>query len=194
MKFYGDTVCAIDASNVKYMNKLILKYGWPTEDLIGIMNLDQQPYDLIIIHQGNGAPCRIYDYTEDIRNTYEKGQISVQRAAYLIFRTSTGYDDLGEMSSGIVTVVYDSAGKFSNKNLDSFIYKTGFFHISDKSMKEINDKRFEFGLESITEMQRKLLFNKKDNRFHFSSYGGNSIFTVESKSEYEDRIKNLVSY
>jgi hypothetical protein len=193
MKFYGDTVCAIDASNVKYMNKLILTYGWPSEDLIGIMNLNQQPFDIIITHQGYGAPCRIYDYNRDIRNAYENGQVSVQRAAYLILRTCEK-DDLGLSACGIVTVVYDSTEKFKGENLDEFLHKTGFYSLSDQNMKKINASRSEFGLEPIADLRRKLLFNLKDMRFHFSSYGGNSMYDVTTKAEYDNQIKNIVSY
>lgn len=193
MKFYGDTVCAINASNVKYMNELILTFGWPSEDLIGIMNLNQQPFDILITHQGYGVPCRVYDYTQDIRNAYANGWISVQSAAYLIMRTSEK-DDLGLSACGIVTVVYDSNEKFKGEYLDEFIHKTGFYSLSDQDIKKINANRSEFGLEPIADLRRKLLFNLKDMRFHFTSYGGNSMYDVTTKAEYDNQIKNTVAY
>ena len=191
MDKYGDTICKIDALNVKFMNELIEKYGWPDEDLIGISDLNSQPFDMIVIHQGNGAQCRIYDYTEDIRNAYENSQIEVHRAAYLIMRSSLS-DDFGLMKSGLVTIVFDSIGNFTKDKIDSFEHKSGFYPISIISKKIIDKNRNEFGLESIDELQRKLLFMQSDKRFNISSFGSNSIFALESRSDYENQINLLL--
>jgi len=191
MKKYGDTVCKIDASNVLFMNNLIEKYGWPSEKLIGI-TMNSSLYEIIIIHQCDGSPCRVYNYTEEIKNAYNKGQIEAQKAAYLIMRSS-GIDDMGEMSIGIITFVFDSIGNFKYDNIDDYPHKSGFIKLNETTRKNIDSKRFDFGLESIEDFQRKVFYNLTDKRFIFSSYSSHSIFPIEDKSSYEIKINKIVS-
>ncbi len=187
-----DTITKIDASNVKMMNGLIVEYGWPTEDLIGIENLGFQQYEIIIIHQHN-YKYQIYNYAEDLKEAYENCMIDASKAAYLIMESS-GQNNMRVMDAGLVTYVFDPEGTYKSDDLIQYRHKTGFFHLQDDKKKEINQKRRAFGLEPIEDLQRKVMFSQRDKRFCLNFYGGKSVFTTASIEDYEYAVKSIVEF
>jgi len=175
------------------MNELIKKYGWPTEDLLGIEDIiSPQQYEIIIIHQRN-PKYRVYDYTADIKNAYENCLINANKAQYLI-AVINGSDECKIMDSGILTIVYDSLGTFQNDNLLYYQHKTGFLKLSENRMKEIDIKRKQTGLESLSEFRRKIIYSMKDKRFIFQYYGGKSLWTYPYKADYKFNDNKLISF
>lgn len=198
-KLHLDTILKIDASNVKLMNELINKYGWPTEDLIGIGNtMNQQQYEIIIIHQRN-PKYRVYDYSADLKNAYENCLLNANRAQYLIARIRTDGnkildDECKIMDSGIVTIVYDSLGTYQQGNLLSYQHKTGFLKYTDEKLKEIDIHRQKAGLESMSEFRKKIIYSMKDKRFLFQFNGGKSLWTYPYKADYDYNDKVLIPF
>ncbi len=195
--FYEDTITKTDISNTKFLNKLIVKYGFPSEDLIGLndSSLVDQPYYILIIHQQSGSPSRIYDFTSEIINALYDGKINVHNASELITK-SCGNDLYGFFNSGIVKAVYDPSdtGKANygiDKNYDNISW--GYFQIPEEKEKKIDSVRQEIGLEKLRENRTKIVFRLKDTLFDFSKFSGeNSIFSIPDKEFYEETIKNII--
>lgn len=189
--YFNDTVRKIDATNVKCMNDLIIKFGWPTEDLIGINTPGVQQYETIIIHQSN-LKYQIYNYSSDILFFYRMCLIEPNKAQYLISR-SDNTNICSVMDAGLVTIVYDSLNIFNDEDLTPFLYKTGFYKISNEIKMNIDQERRLFGLEPIDDFRRKALFGQKDKRFLFPGYGGQSTFTFRKKNDFEKNRKLIIS-
>lgn len=190
--FDHDTITKIDASNVKMMNGLIAEYGWPTEDLIGINDLGYLKYEFIVIHQSH--TFLIYNYSEDILEALDKGLIDMNTAAYLISRSNSS-NDFGLMEIGYVLQIFDPEGTYlMGEDLNKYQHKAGFFKLSDETRLKYDFKRKEFGLESIENFRRKIIFSDKDKRFYYKYYGGKSGFTTASIEDYEYAVKNMVDF
>jgi hypothetical protein len=191
-KLYSDTICKIDSSNVTFMNELINKYGWPTEDLIGIEELNGQQYEIVLIHQRN-SKYQLYDYTEDVKRAYENCFISADKAQYLLARIN-GSDECKILDSGFVTIVYDSLGTFRVDSLPFFKHEKGFIRFSENKTKDVDMKRKVAGIETLEEFRRKLMYSLKDKRFIFHYYGGKSIWTYPVKADYDFNSNILITY
>ncbi|HCT71232.1 MAG TPA: hypothetical protein DF409_09610 [Bacteroidales bacterium] len=190
--YYHDTITKIDASNVKLMNELIVQYGWPTEDLIGISDLGFLKYEIIVILQSH--TFQIYNYSVDILKALEKGLIDMTTAAYLIL-WSNSRDDFGLMEIGYVLHVFDPEGTCKmGEDLNKYQHKAGFVQLPDETRQKYNSRRKEFGLESIENFRRKIIFSYKDNRFFFKYHGGKSGFTWSGYEDYEYAVKNMVEF
>lgn len=188
--FYNDTINKIDASNVNLMNQLILKYGWPTIDLIGVSEIYTHQYEIIIVHQSD-RKYQVYNYAEDIMKAYENCQIEPDKAIYL-YTWSNNAKEASIMESGLTTIVYDSLGVFTQDSIMSFQHKTGFSYIPEERMTQFNKERQVFGLESIYDMRRKVLYSLKDKRFIFNKKGTIQTFTITNLKDYTHFGKNLV--
>jgi len=188
--YYHDTITKIDASNVRLMNELIKKYGWPTMDIIGTYGSDTPGYHIIIMHQGN-YKYQIYNYTQDLLDAYENCLIEPDRAQFLI-ATSNSSNQLNINFSGLTTIVYDSLNISNRENYRSFQHKTGFVYIPDEKMSVYNQERKAFGLESIGDLRQKVLFSQKDKRFYFQFWGGIQFLTISNIKDYNHLSNNLI--
>ncbi|MDD2529181.1 MAG: hypothetical protein PHT26_14180 [Lentimicrobiaceae bacterium] len=189
--YYHDTILNIDASNVKLMNELIERYGWPTMDLIGAYDFGiSAGFQIIIIHQGNHI-YQVYNYAEDLLDAYESCLIEPDRAQFLI-ASSNSSNELSVNFSGLITVVLDSLVLSNRENYRSFQHKTGFLNIPDEKLAVINQERKAFGLESIGDLRRKVLYSQKDKRFYFQFSGGIQFLTMPNKEDYNHLSKNLI--
>ncbi|KAF0201371.1 MAG: hypothetical protein FD170_2688 [Bacteroidetes bacterium] len=190
MDYYGDTINKIDASNVKLMNELIKNYGWPTMDIIGTYDFGHPGFQTIIMHQ-SGSKNQVYNYSEDLYNAYENCLIEPDRVQFLIAHINYT-NELNINYSGLTTIAYDTLNICNRDNYRSFPHKTGFVKIPDDKMAEINQERKTFGLESIGDLRRKVLYSQKDNRFHFKFMGGVQFFTISNIEDYNHLSKNLI--
>jgi hypothetical protein len=195
---YIDTIRKIDRSNVDLLNKLISKYGFPSEELIGVSDSSFIPitYRILIIHQQSGSQTRVFDYTDIIKNALEEGKIEAHLAAELISKSS-GNDLYGIYeSSGLIKCVLDSlnsvAGLSSNPNANYDGVKWGYLVLSPEREAEINLNRSKLGLESISDSRAKSIFLLKDKRFDFALPSSNSIFLFENKKEYEKALEKII--
>lgn len=186
---YGDSIRKVDSSNIMKMNSIIEEYGWPTDELLGCLDFGLKVYSVLIIHQRN-PDTRIFDYTPLLYNAYINGDMEVHEAAYfisLIERT----DNFKINDAGIVTIVLDSLNMYNGKNLDSFKSQTGFIEFSDDRLRIINQKREEFGLESIDHFRRKLIYFTKDQRFKLSPIGVSSTYCFTYDEDYESILPKI---
>jgi hypothetical protein len=194
---YLDTIKKIDQSNVNILNALLLQFGFPSEELIGVPDDSFIPitYRSVIIHQQNGSLSRVFDYTSVLKKALEEGNIETHIAAELISKSS-GYDTYGIFGCGLTKYVLDSinsvAGVKTNPiaNYDSI--KWGYVMLPKGYEDEININRSKIGLETIGELRTKSVFLLKDKRFDFALPSSLSTFIYDNKPEYEDAIKNLI--
>lgn len=186
--FYSDLIDKIDSSNIVCMLDLINKRGWPTIDNIGIPQSIDFKYEAIIIHQGD-PKYQLYNFSKDIMFAYENCCIEGDRAFKLVTLSNNHKISM----ANLVTIVYDSLNLFTNKDLNAFSHKTGFFKLDDEEMAIINEERKLFGLESITDFRRKVLYGLKDKRFMLEFTAGKEFYAFNTLSDYVYACKNLVS-
>lgn len=190
--YYHDTISKIDASNVKFMNDLIKNYGWPDEDLIGIYFPQTAPYEIIIIHQ-HKSDYQIYNYTEHLMNAFESCHLTADKAAWLIADIGEK-DETSIFASGYVMIVYDPEENFQMDSLTNYRHKIGFYDIESEKKLTLDIRRKAFGLSSIDDYRRKVLFGLRDKLFMFIYKGGKTTLTVSDIEQYEYMTKNLKEF
>lgn len=186
--FYGFAIDKIDSSNIVCMLDLISKHGWPTIDNIGIPEDNIFEYEAIIIHQGDPR-YQLYNFTKDLMSAYEDCDIEGDRA-YKLVRQSNNHSATME---NLMTIVYDSLGKFNKDSLNSFPNKTGFFKLDAQEISQIEKERALFGLESVSDFQLKVLYGMRDKRFNLAYTAGKEVLVYSNLFDYEYACKNLDS-
>ncbi|CAN5594844.1 hypothetical protein BH11BAC2_BH11BAC2_25040 [soil metagenome] len=194
---YGDTIRSIDSLNVITFNNLILKYGFPTEDLIGVdtVKFNRPIYDILILHNRTGAKYRTFDFTRLMKTALDSGWLELHTAA-----------DYVEMSNGIsiwgieelrpLRCVYDSinmAACYGDQAIkpDYSHFPIGFSAMSSDVENKYNSKRLAYCLESVNDARRKALFQLSDKRFDFT-YSKLDVFVFPKKSEYDRMMNTLI--
>lgn len=120
---YMDTIKKIDASNSFCFVKFVEKYGFPSEEMVGIVDDSLlnglSPYYAIIFHQQNGSPTSVMNFADILTAALKNGDIEPRIALELIDR-SNGSDEYGSEACGLTKYVLDSVSsekiKHSNPN------------------------------------------------------------------------------
>jgi len=188
-EFYSDTIDKIDSSNVEFMNDLIRKHGWPTIDNVGIPPSNDPQYQLIIMHQGD-PKYQYYNYAEDVCSAYENCLIEPDRALFLISWSNNYHTN----PACLITVVYDTLDLFTRDSLSSFSYTTGFLNLNAEEVSKIAKERELLGLESILDLQRKVLYSLRDKRFNLEYIGGIEFWAFTKMKDYQHASKNMISF
>ncbi len=179
-----DTLCKTDFSNGSFMNVLIKRHGFPSQELVGVSYnlLAVLPWELIVIHNHVKPFCdKRVDFSNVIWDAMEQGLIRIPKAANYL-EQSIGKEIFGTGVVGCVKVEY--------KGVDTCYYKTGFFNLSDKSFNKINFQRISIGLDSIEEARKKVLFNISNPDFIFSE-GHMITYSCNNLTEFNNFIVNL---
>jgi hypothetical protein len=195
---YMDTIRRIDRSNVKVLNELIAKYGFPSEELIGVPDSSFIPisYRILMIHQQNGSPNRVYDYTDVLKKALQEGTIENHLAAELIGKCSGNDLPYGMDVCGVTKCVLGSTSSEAKifgdpiSNRDSV--KWGCVILSQEMETKMNKNRKTIGLEDIKDSRAKAVFELKDKRFVFAIPTAYTIYSFDNKKEYEDAVKRMI--
>jgi hypothetical protein len=174
---YRDTINKIDINNTQILNTLLLKYGFPSENIIGIEDpfLVNIPGYLIFHHQYQKMSKGIhnYDYTDILKNAIKRGELEPHRFAYW----TAQYDRNFLGGWGIVKAIISDQ--------ESVILNDKF---SEEDKKMINERRLNYGLETLEDFNKKALFvlkSKEANYFSFENYKALSVFELYSKKKLE---------
>ncbi len=182
---YRDTINKIDAKNVADLKKVIDKYGFPSEDLIGIYDsAHHQPYWLIIHHdiQNKG-----YDFLPILRKATKQGEFSPR---YLTFmeELATNFDN--QQGYGHQAFI-----RINNKVIENNpCYNESLLNM-------VNKNRMSLGLESFSEYRQKILFQLHHPEFIIIDYNPyNAMLGYDEQDEkkqldiYINRLKGKIVY
>ncbi|MEM1135983.1 MAG: hypothetical protein AAGI07_09095 [Bacteroidota bacterium] len=161
---YKDTIQAIDKANIKKLKRIIEKYGFPGEDLIGVKDpLSAPPYHSILYHHCQKAASNkslgLADFPGDLSDAVKYGKLSPNRfAAYADIQGKPIYGNTAFYRIG------------SDRELR-------YLNLSSNMLKKINKRRTTIGLAPLGEYRKKVLFSLKDDKFIFTY--NDSIIALE---------------
>lgn len=193
---YIDTIKKIDASNAFFLVKFIEKYGFPSEEMIGIKDDSlslQLPYYAIVMHQQNGSPSSVMNFSEILTKALKNSEIEPHIATELIDR-SDGTDKYGTEAYGLTKYVLDSATsvktQYSNPVQVYNSIKWGYVNINPDYISKINKERNAIGLGTIEEGRKKGIYQQlKDNRFKLTTF---SVYVFSEKAQFDEYSKQLI--
>lgn len=193
---YGDTIRKIDSSNAVAFNQLVLLYGFPTEDLVGIdtSKFNRPIYDLIILHNRKGSKFRSFDFSSLMQTAMDSGWIEIHTAADYV-EMSMGKFIWGVEEIRPLRCIYDSINMpacYSNgARPDYSIYPIGFYAMEDSVESLYNAHRSEYCLEQVNDARRKALFQLSDPRFDFT-FSKLDIFVFTEKPQYLRMMERVI--
>ncbi len=196
-KKYGDTIRKIDEIIANDFLKLIEKFGFPSEDKIGLdsHNIIFPIYAVLIIHQQNGANFRTTNYADILKMACLKGEIRNNIAGNFIDAANgfTSYE-----TSGYVMATYDSIIKPKrnyNKINESKIKlstKLGILKLNDNEIQKYNSNRKELMLVPIEEEIKKLKFCLVNKDFLLGATTRKSVYNVTTYEQFLHIKNNLI--
>jgi hypothetical protein len=189
--FFEDTINRIDDSNRIVLKNIIDEYGFPGEEIIGLSDtsLTRQPYQIILLHFQQISSARrrgeFRNVIPWIQNAYNNGRMPAHEAAFLLEASGMDY---GNSFSSLVKYRYVGPDPYCVES-DIVTKETpwGFFNLTEEERNEINSVRSEFGLESVEDLRKKLVFKMNTKIFDFSKiYGGRSIYQMQDYEWYKN--------
>jgi hypothetical protein len=196
-KLYGDTIKQIDKQNVDKLLKLVSKYGFPSEEKIGISsNANFSPiYFVLIFHQNNGAKYQTYNYSKILKAAILSGELRNSIGAVLIEGADGNkYYDAFQLVKAKFDTTILIADSFGNLNKVDTTYETkwGYLKSTATEMEKYNSKRKEIYLEPIEESIKKIIFCITPNYFLFDA-SSKSIFKWGNYKDFL-HLKNNLNY
>jgi hypothetical protein len=194
-KLFIDTILKIDAQNVNAFQNLIKKYGYPSEDKIGVDKLKAIGYPLysgIILHQASG-PMQQFNLTGLIKENILNGNLENKIGFFFLSRINgEGLSDI--LKFNLVKVI-DSTKSASNPAniiiIDSTDY--GYLQLSQEDIFQKNTRRLEFYLDDYESSLKKSLFSLKHPEYKLNVLGSTSNGNYTKREDYEID-KKLLNY
>ena len=160
---YRDTISKIDSANAAKFLKIVEKYGFPDEQMIGIDNIYSiMPYDIVLIHNAQNA------------SRYLQMTIRNQLSAILLQAVQEG-----KLSPENYASLEDYATENQSYGSMAYIRVNGKLESTLRSDDFANNNRMKIGLGTRDELRRKVLFEERDKRFCFNNQAG--ILTILGK-------------
>jgi len=193
---FGDTIRMIDRQNVEHLLKLITKYGFPSEDKIGIdpENIMQPLFYVLVFHQNSGARYQTFNYSAILKTAILKGELRNNVGADLM----QGADGVRDYDAfGLVMAKFDTSvseindAGLSIKKVTSFQTNWGYFKIDDTEQIKINQKRQLIFLEPLEQNLKKMAYSLKTNVFLFDC-NAKSIFKYSTYKDFTHAKENII--
>jgi hypothetical protein len=158
---YADTIAMIDADNAFILDSLMTEFGFPGENEIGIGEggypLIQYPFYEIIKLQ---VPhVQVVNFSNKIITGVRNGRITPHLASILLRHTNDSDD---YFSRFIYMIKMDES--LSNEPIEK-VNQWVHAELTEEDERRFNELRFNFGLETLEDYQRKILFSLQDHRF-----------------------------
>lgn len=188
---YRDTIFKIDAANVEIMNNLIEKYGFPSEQQVGIHgNFGYKPIWFIITHNNPKTKKEnTFDYSEILVKAINDGTMNVKIAAEL------QETNLGTACYGISNYEAMYSYYIKDTNATKFVIPiktiTGYHPIKKENkidIERINKERKAVGLPSIEEARKQSSFGIF-SPFHIT---GRIMTMGLTQKQYDYRMKTFI--
>jgi tetratricopeptide (TPR) repeat protein len=195
--FFEDTINSIDDSNRIVLEAIIDKHGFPGEQVIGLSEscLIQQPYSIILRHLQQISTGRrrgeVTNVSPLIIDAYHSGRMPLHEASALL---ELAQRDFGTFSAALVKVFYIPPGgnPFPVPEEEKTKKEWSFLNLGEEEL-AINEVRIEFGLETIEDFRKKLVFRLDNGTFNFKKIrGGKNTLTTMNKEQYDHVNKNLI--
>jgi hypothetical protein len=156
---YGDTIKKIDKENNAKLLKIIAKYGYPDDDLVGDNEITQPfGFDIVIWHQTQTN--FIYNYTNILKTAVKQGKLDPMRAARLL------ENHLGDGRYCLQIFFRCICQKGCSKEIEDRIKETLFSDIfKDSEIEKFNRERKNIGLDKLSDYIKKTKFDIKDHNF-----------------------------
>lgn len=188
-QIYGDTINKIDEQNANLLHRLIMTYGFPTENLIGsFYSFDYHPFKIVVIHNQVGVRGKRFDFTNILYEATYNGELD-SRVALQLVTGSTGNDMYGFSTSGIIKHGLDTIT--NKKNKTQKLTSWGVSRVKPELESEYNKKRSEIGLCNINDERKKIIYNLEDTRFYLVPPAGKKIFLWATEEDYLKALENL---
>lgn len=179
-ELYRDTINKIDKHNVKILNMLIEKYGFPNEHLIGRKNPIEEdlPGFTVFLHQSQkmGKNQEDFDFTNIQIEAVKKGELDPH-----VYAVWASFQGKSKKNLGDATTMQLS---FGDKKTPFGIPK-----YTPEQKKLMNTERIELGLESLEDYSRKSIFAIKNEdkmrRFAFERYFTLYILDCDDEKQYK---------
>ena len=185
-QLYRDTINKIDKHNVKILNMLIEKYGFPNEHIIGRKNPieEELPGFNVFLHQSQkmSKNQQDFDYTNIQIEAVKKGDLDPH-----FYAVWASFQGKSEKDLGDATIMQLSfGGKKSPFGIPKY---------TPEQKKMMNTKRIELGLESIEEYSRKSIFAIKNEdkmrNLAFKRYLTLYVFDFDDEKEFKAGFNKL---
>ena len=195
--FFEDTINRIDDSNRVALEAIIDKYGFPGEEIIGLSEscLIQQPYSIILRHLQQISTGRrrgeVTNVSPLVIDAYYSGRMPLHEASELL---ELAHRDFGTFSAALKKVIYIPPGgnPFQIPEEEKAKKEWSFLNLGEEEL-AINEVRIEFGLETIEDLRKKLVFRLDNDTFEFRKIsGGKNTLTTMDKEQYDYLNKNLI--
>ncbi|MBW6479497.1 MAG: hypothetical protein K0B37_08725 [Bacteroidales bacterium] len=196
--FFEDTINRIDDSNRVALEAIIDKHGFPGEEVIGLSDscLIQQPYSIILRHLQQISTGRrrgeVTNVSPMVIDAYHSGRMPAHEASDLL---ELAYRDFGSFSASMIRFIYIPPGDnpFQIPEEEKAKKDWSFINLKEEEAETINKVRLEFGLETIEDLRKKLVFRLDNDTFDFRKIrGGKNILTTLDKVQYDHVKKNLI--
>ncbi|SOE21933.1 hypothetical protein SAMN06298216_2382 [Spirosomataceae bacterium TFI 002] len=158
---FADTIAMIDADNALILDSLMNEFGFPGENEIGIGEggypIIQYPFYEIIKLQVPSV--QVVNFSNKIISGMKNGRITPHIASSLL-RVVNDSDDY--FSRFIYMIKMDET--LSSKPVEK-VNQWVHAELTDEDERRFNELRLNFGLETLEDYQRKILFSLQDHRF-----------------------------
>jgi len=195
-KLYDDTIRKIDKQNVRELQYLIKRFGFPSEYKIGLYSDDvtTHPYEIIIIHQSSG-PYQIFNFSSIIRSAILSGEIDNKTGAELIKRNDgvNYFDDFNLVNLKFDTVKVNIDSLTGLKDTVAYTFESGwgFFNIMPEQLEKYNQMRKTVMLESLEDFLQKVQYAEKNPILTFKIKAAKNTFSFSSYNDFLHAKGNL---
>jgi hypothetical protein len=179
---YEDTIRQIDERNIQRLSELMDIYGFPSEHAIGVRGLSYPPYFVVLLYEYRSHQTKLPNIHGKLEEALQKGDLSPHMYAYLL--------DQNEWSKGFGTdLLNPELGLLSR-------------HFMSANKDDINAKRMEIGLGTISDEREKMAFTSSGLGFYFdrleepdmSNYKGYKEFNVHTYEGQDQPVKLSVPW
>jgi hypothetical protein len=188
---YKDELRYIDSCNGAWLMNYFNKYGFPSEEELGITEINEiSALQILILHHNNGARFRAFNFSKHIWDAIITGKINNKFGLILYLRQ--GNDDVyGFELSLLIPVLDDKSKTKTAKNSKIYISKISQ---EDSLMFEQNRKKLFIEPINLYYKKQYAQFMANENNNVVFTYTGVEVFHFNEKSSYNEFIKPLVLF
>ncbi len=209
---------SIDLRNVQYLEKLIQKYGFPSEFNVGLKNNSFKllPGYIVMLHSMQhgsmgGFDKGYVDFKDYLNKALENGEITnFQGFIYIAYSNLAYFDNVNyniAIESYALYKHYHDRKRRDFREMteeeknyltevgDSSILMTkwGYYKPDESNEEKINNIFKMYCVENLENLRKKVLFFRTENKFESKIEGAYNFMSWIYEEEYNEMIKDLIS-
>lgn len=192
---FDEIICAIDTMNAQALKNHFEKYGLPTEEKLGLRNF---PIEAIFMHHRFSGQCFKYSFVPFLMKGIYSGELDSRRYTFSVDEINGYYNYTNIGLVGFILTEPRNITKREKKSPEKIEKVIGFIKPRKESsyvtrQEERNLERKDIGLCTIEEAQKKILFQLKNDIFHFSKRS-NAIryYVTDNREQYLKNKENII--